>query len=492
MKLYYAGFTPSGELVTLQDNAHDAEEALIRMGEAGSATLVETAGSEDPYVEQYQRNPPGRMATKALERSGLPRLRVADIDRISPKEALDRLQPIAMKLWSQRGYSAWKKKKGRPTGKPPGWATTNSPHTFAESFLGTNIKLAKSAKTPASNYSYGCKNAEFRGLNLLPAGKLNEAANWFDATQYWQKMPLTRSIKGAGNKPWKKPHWSLCAGSSPHCRESCLVFSGQNKQLPNMAKKAALTMMLMSDPAAFMRLLRDAFYAFVGCELGKGHAAFIRLNLLSDIPWELVAPWFFDDLPPNAIAYDYTKIAGRHHPRYDLTFSFSGPNERQCKRELESGKRIAAVFMGFARDTRQGKVVDKFITSQNINVAFPKRINMFGRDCIVTDADINDARPFDPAYGIVGDYNINGLIQPRHHSNAPSICALRWKNPGKDLNAIVRKRGYSFVTPLYYTEGEYVGTSRRNPRMQSGGFLLAPVTPRAQGLPFATEPLMAG
>jgi hypothetical protein len=66
--------------------------------------------------------------------------------------------------------------------------------------------------------------------------------------------------------------------------------------------------------------------------------------VLSDIPWELVCPELFE-LFPDLGFYDYTKVPGRTgFDNYDLTFSFSGTNERQTKSEIARGHRVAVVY----------------------------------------------------------------------------------------------------------------------------------------------------
>ena len=70
----------------------------------------------------------------------------------------------------------------------------------------------------------------------------------------------------------------------------------------------------------------------------------IRLNVLSDFPWEMIIPGlflrgqrpsWFEDSPIHF--YDYTKVPGRMpDPRaYHLVYSFSGSNWDSCRDELQ-------------------------------------------------------------------------------------------------------------------------------------------------------------
>jgi hypothetical protein len=79
----------------------------------------------------------------------------------------------------------------------------------------------------------------------------------------------------------------------------------------------------------------------------------VRLNGTSDLSPEL----FVDpdtglnvlQLFPNVQFYDYTKVYKRialmeKYPNYDLTFSYDGYNDEECKKFLENGGKVAVVF----------------------------------------------------------------------------------------------------------------------------------------------------
>lgn len=84
----------------------------------------------------------------------------------------------------------------------------------------------------------------------------------------------------------------------------------------------------------------------------------IRLNVLSDVPWEKIIPdWFTGEkvrfegryepwVPSWAGYYDYTKNPGRKPgPKYDLTLSYAGDNQEACVWHLQQGGKVAAVFV---------------------------------------------------------------------------------------------------------------------------------------------------
>jgi hypothetical protein len=114
--------------------------------------------------------------------------------------------------------------------------------------------------------------------------------------------------------------------------------------------KICRSVALLADPEAFLRLL---VYAIDKLD----PKTFIRLNVLSDIPFELVAPWLFEMYSGNDCGldfssarrpmrrfYDYTKVFGRNPPgNYHLVHSFSGYNAALCKEVMANGGSVAVV-----------------------------------------------------------------------------------------------------------------------------------------------------
>ena len=154
-----------------------------------------------------------------------------------------------------------------------------------------------------------------------------------------------------------------------------------------------------------MRLLVEAIRRFwqPGRQARRGR--YIRLNVLSDVPWELVCPWLFKVFPGSHIKgrswggrrhlfYDYTKIFNRQAPsNYVLTYSYAGPRtEYESEIEFSQGKNVAVVFF-HADKTKVG------VTDTEIHYTpLPKKWK--GRR--VLDGDESDARPLDPPNSWVG------------------------------------------------------------------------------------------
>lgn len=211
---------------------------------------------------------------------------------------------------------------------------------------------------------------------------------------------------------------TICVRSTPECRAMCLVYSGQNMADPyNLQLKIATTEALLQEPAAFCRLLLAATHLAACTTRCEGKLPFVRLNVYSDIPWEAFFPGIFDHFSDLQF-YDYTKIPGRKTPaNYDLTFSYSGHNEAEAKKELARGRRVAVVF-GVKRGD---DLPDRF----------------WGRK--VVDGDLHDLRPLDPGGVIVG---------------------LRWKQPFATHGAEIRRsRAYKkFVVACSVVDGRCVVT----------------------------------
>lgn len=149
---------------------------------------------------------------------------------------------------------------------------------------------------------------------------------------------------------------TVCLWSTPQCRASCLVYNGRNEVDPyNRTVKIAKTRALIERPEAFLRVLIAALFYKSREALARGLVPAARLNIFSDVPWEVFCPDLFEFFS-DVQFYDYTKVPGRKVPKnYDLTFSYSGEPEgdpplararrKNLEHELRVPRRIAVVFM---------------------------------------------------------------------------------------------------------------------------------------------------
>lgn len=144
--------------------------------------------------------------------------------------------------------------------------------------------------------------------------------------------------------------------------------------------------------------------------------------MFSDIPWELVAPWIFDDT--RIRYYEYTKIHGRFRDaldrplrNYDLSFSYSGRNLHLCDDELQNGHRIVMVFVapqfispqtakrrarlaGFGEGEEEFERAFVHANPLPHWISDPGLVN--GDRVRVVDGDRSDVRFFDPTDVVVG------------------------------------------------------------------------------------------
>jgi len=272
----------------------------------------------------------------------------------------------------------------------------NTVDDFVRQFLASNDKMAKDHPGIA---------ADILGLSMLPANYVSRRGG-----------PGANALHGAGEVSAADvlPHVfprgvTLCRGSNEQCRKSCLVFSGHNDlQRHNRRKKEALTVAFFMDPVAFCRVLLAAILKFTGTwsrTPGKGRRKlhpFCRLNVFSDVPWELVCPSLFR-LTPNTDYYDYTKVPSRPEmcaqilasrssarrpmdvmpfpDNYHLTFSASGDNDWHCYSEMQRGRKVAVVFE-----------TDRHRTPTWYSPAFWPQEAWFP----VIPGDVSDVRPVDP------------------------------------------------------------------------------------------------
>lgn len=331
--------------------------------EGDLATLDDSIGRA--ATPNLSRDQAARMPEIALKNSGLGKVVNGDLvsrvdfDRVlsmSVEEAYDRLYPIFRYKYDS-GPSKGQYVKAFDTVAG-----------IQNSLMTQNYKLEKGKKPPP-----GIPRGWSAGPNLLPHKLAGEYSK--------RKLPMA----GLG----------LCVGSNRACRETCLVYSGKNPIVDKDGKaKLVRTEALLLEPEAWIRMWISAIEKHIRKAWKEEAVPYVRPNILSDIPWELVCPDLFGYFNRRTIDgrmkntkikfYDYTKVARRQvkHLNYDLTFSFSGDNEALCLDELKRGHRVAVVY--WLRDPKDS------VTR--------KRWNGYR----VIDGDLHDMRPLDPDDVVVG------------------------------------------------------------------------------------------
>jgi hypothetical protein len=188
--------------------------------------------------------------------------------------------------------------------------------------------------------------------------------------------------------------YNVCPNSE-HCKQFCLNGSGQNKcdELARGIEGSRInqsrikkTRLFYENREIFMRLLVHEINKYKKQAEKKGMGFSVRLNGTSDL-----SPVAFRDpetgknileLFPDVQFYDYTKVPTRiklmqQYPNYDLTLSYNGYNDEECKKFLQNGGKVAVVFF---------------------DEKMPKYFNGYP----VTDGNQYDMRYLDPAQHVIG------------------------------------------------------------------------------------------
>lgn len=429
--------SPEGDILYVGDSQ---EEAVDVARSVAPVVLI------DDERQGFSSNPPIPMSTdraphNSAKASGVPHVSFEDVEAMSVQEAFERISPFFKKI---RWFA---KKQGEPKKR---WRTgaeldkNNSATSLIDSFLTTNEKIDK--RLP------DMPNATVLGLSFLPHALVKEVVQNTDPMTGFGEF---KSDFDALDLP---ANFTLCTHATKECKATCLTYVGHNWMVFYNAKlKAAKTIAFLSEPVAFMRLLYEAIKKL---QRSKKRNKFCRLNVLSDVCWEIVAPWIFEKIQ-GVQFYDYTKIPGRNTPdNYDLTFSYAGTpaNKKHCESELARGRRIAVVFIGYKRVGEEWKPLGK-LKGPELLEQFPQLPPTFMGYPIV-DGDISDLRPLEPGGVVVG---------------------LRFKTSGlKTANPDFEK--FSFATGAHIissTESELRDSTKRNPPGEEIQWLVAAATPRA-------------
>ena len=193
---------------------------------------------------------------------------------------------------------------------------------------------------------------------------------------------------GLSLSPASTSGWNVCRASSAGCRAVCLATAGKGGIQSTADGRIWKTALLAAVPALFVRALADELRRTQlrrpVDRLGRrtGPLVPVRLNVLSDLAWERLAPALFENLPGNRF-YDYSKRTGRRVPAsYHLTMS---ANERHADEDLGAlagvyGTNVAVVF-----DTARGAALPATYAGVR-----------------VVDGDLSDSRWADQVGVIVG------------------------------------------------------------------------------------------
>lgn len=411
----------NGHVITAtRGDLNDAVGEAASISGTPDAVLVDgTASAADelrPNAAAALRSEEGklRLVVKSAERNGLPQISWRDIQSYpSIEDAYRELAHIF------RGLH----KVDEATGAKRHIKAYDTARGTAKALLGSNLKMSK--KDPLAKLSrvpmFRGQNRDIKlqGLAMLPS------------QVFWGVKQDHKLVASLPN---------TCPHASPECRAACLVFSGQNEvDRYNSEAKRARMRALYEHPAAFMRLLTHEIRSRVDHGRRRGTENFFRLNVYSDLVWEMIVPDMFEQMS-DVGWFDYSKIPGRNPPpNYDITFSFSGHNEADCLRELRegyflgkpTGRRVAVVFLS-AGETARRRGEPAVLEEKQKKMFWPLPRTFWGYP--VVNGDFSDARMCDPPNAVTTDPCVVGL-----HYKLPMGLADRVEKGLESLGKFVVK-----------------------------------------------------
>jgi hypothetical protein len=149
---------------------------------------------------------------------------------------------------------------------------------------------------------------------------------------------------GLSLAPANTSGFNVCSKATPGCSAGCLFYAGQGRFDSVKTGRIAKTRLFFQDRATFKAMLFSELTKARTKATKQGKTLAVRLNVLSDLPWERVFPDLFSTFS-DVQFYDYTKVSGRTVPsNYHLTFSRSETNEAIALAEYRNGKNVAVVF----------------------------------------------------------------------------------------------------------------------------------------------------
>lgn len=174
---------------------------------------------------------------------------------------------------------------------------------------------------------------------------------------------------------------NVCTNATSSCIFGCVLWSSGKGTLASVRKaRAVRTRFLAEHPVAAVVLAHEE----IKNAAANAGDLLVRMNVASDLPWEVFAPDLFSI--PGARFYDYTKVPSRIASdlpeSYRLVFSFSeAPHAGRVSEDyLSRGGTVAVVF-----DTKRGAPLPDSWRG------FP-----------VIDGDESDDRSADPRSVVVG------------------------------------------------------------------------------------------
>ena len=155
---------------------------------------------------------------------------------------------------------------------------------------------------------------------------------------------------------------NFCSHASIGCRAACLNTSGMGVFSNVQAARLKKSRYFIENRTAFLVQLDKEIRAGIKKATRLGMKLAIRLNVLSDLPWENLIDM---SAYPEVMFYDYTPnpkrmiafLQGEMPANYQLTFSRKESNQSIVELIANMGGNIAAVFAGSLPKSYLGKPV---------------------------------------------------------------------------------------------------------------------------------------
>jgi len=460
-ELLYGIVNSEGNLVAVSHNPESVATEANRIAK-GKEVIDMTAPSEarkNRSDSDYTRAP-----QQAFKATTLPKVSKKEVMALTLKEAFTRLRSASV---LDKAPKTWQEFKNYPE-----VATLSSNEKMSKD-------VEKAFQTIGVVLEYSGYPPESTGLSLSPHNLAWKLTPQEEEAGVKTRTGLLPKVIQNGRKLIP----NLCAFSTSECRTGCLVLTGQSgmggrdlegrllaDRLGREARrytrtqtikwqgrdkkvtkgsvfledrmsvleqttyyaKIRRTALLFHDPVAYCRMLVEAIRQTT-CKNPNTH---IRLNVLSDIPWEVFFPDLFKMFPEIQF-YDYTKVPGRKPPKnYTLVFSYSGKNSDAMMKELESGTGCAVVIYA---ESKKGTGI---LATRGAKMW--EQVNqLWGYPTI--NGDLYDIRSYDrPA--------LEALGYPR---DSGYIISLRYKAPKivTELGAVVPREDMgAFVVDVMYDE----------------------------------------
>jgi hypothetical protein len=447
----YGVLDQEGELLTTAKSLDEAKAAATELvgtdffvlapeGEAVAVQEAEPMALAANMGEVVQLRTKKKPAHRALELTGLRPVSFDDVLRMPLHEAWQELRPLFPKKAPVRGVEVEESE---------GYAT---PQKMARRMLGVNYKTGKATPREVRKIIYEATDgraseAKVLGLSLLPHKLVSDDTD--------AGAEVRRILGEAGRygiedvmDPMSREGATVCAFATDACRKSCLVFSGKNLSADyNTMKKYSSLQALVRKPEAFLRMLVEAIERHAKI-YDKAVVPLVRLNVYSDIPWELYVPGLFAHFEGRVQFYDYTKVPGRVTPsNYDLTFSFagSGANAGHIDEEItKHGRRVAVVFAktGRYKSEKHGYIEEAPLRPRWYKQLYGAARAAAGKTRTEADAWFGDKM-------FLGLPLLDGDVSDlRPYDEAPSFVGLRWKPPRNQAVDLITARAFVVLGTL--------------------------------------------